>query len=232
MKLWYPSWPKCSTGSNLLVQGLCKLLLIYSFPAATANFAQESQSSSSISDTCINGSKCTGQQGRTHRNEGHQMRGFGWLEPVLCNASAAFWKPVHLTYSNTLWGKDQLSVSTALLHSAAGGVSQERAKPEHRWAAPSWSFEPCSTWCIPQLYLHLWKLMQWDPNQTVLVHGLPGLLSQALQNFGSCWELHVLGWAKEMVETQWLLKQRAIGIWSTNSCDFMGDVLPKTWSFR
>lgn len=155
MKLWYPSWPKCSTGSNLLVQGLCKLLLIYSFPAATANFAQESQGSSSISDTCINGSKCTGQQGRTHRNEGHQMRGFGRLEPVLCNASAAFWKLVHLTYSNTLWGKDQLSVSTALLHSAAGGVSRERAKPEHRWAAPSWSFEPCSTWCIAQLYLHL-----------------------------------------------------------------------------
>lgn len=51
MKLWYPSWTKCSTDSNLLVQGLCKLLLIHSFPAATANFAQLSQ----VNFACVSG---------------------------------------------------------------------------------------------------------------------------------------------------------------------------------
>lgn len=51
MKLWYPSWTKCSTGSNLLVQGLSKLLLIYSFPAATADFAHVSQ----VNFACVSG---------------------------------------------------------------------------------------------------------------------------------------------------------------------------------
>lgn len=136
MKLGYPSWAEgsnSSTDSNLLVHGLCKLLLIYSFPAATVNFAQvRVPQVSSISDVCVNWHKYIEQQGRACRNEGHQIwEALGDQKPVLCEASLSLWKLVCLTYLDTLWRnvkKDQPSVSTALLYSGAGETSLGRAK--------------------------------------------------------------------------------------------------------
>lgn len=234
MKLWYPSWTKCSTDSNLLVQGLCKLLLI-SFPAATADFAHVSQ----VNFACLSGLqhfrylyklikiyRAARQGSQKLRTSKESL----WVagKPVLCSASASFWKLVHLASLKSLWGRTSL-VSAQLCctlklrefheeepNQSTGGQLPAEAL-SHVILAACHNFTCiCRNWCSDEL------------TEMELACGVPRLVSQVLQKPGTWWELHILGWSKK----EMVLKQRAIGTWSINSWDIMGGVVPKIWSFR
>lgn len=150
---------------------------------------------------------------------------------VLCNASVSFWKLVHLTYLNTLWGKpkkDQPSVSTALLHPAAGEVSRGKAKPEHRRSALSWSFEPrntayhnftciCRNWCSESHLKWCWYVVFLGFSVRYckkLVHGGRFMSWDGLNRWWSlsvCWSNKLLVLELQIIEMLWGMLYQILG---------------------